>query len=997
MFVLVFVVMGIVSFFDLIIEETPKMDFPMVTVTAFYNGASPAEIETQIIKKLEDAIAEISQIESMDSYCYENYGMILIEFDMSADVNLKAIEVKDKIEPVSNELPRDADKPVVSKFDPTVEPIVDLILSGKGIDTLDLFEYADKKLRNQITVIEGVASVDIYGGKERQINVKLDNQLMNKYFTSINDIVNTVSDRNVNVPGGYIEGGTVRENVRFLGEFNSISDIADLRFVSREGKTLKISDVGTVEDSHKKIETYTKYNGEEVVGLSVRKLSDGDAVNIVREIRKVLKKIEKNLPSGVKLTIAYDSTQRLIKDTENTQVNIIIGILLTVIILFLFLENLRVTFIAAVVIPTSLISAFFPMQFSGFTINFITLLAIATSLGTLIANALVVIESVDQELRKGKSPHDAAVDGTQGAMMAVLAAAGTNLVVFTPISIMGGIVGQFMRSFGLTVIYATIFSILASFTLTPMMCGLLLRQRDGSRESGNGSMLRKIFLFPQRLQKWALDEYGIIFRKTIRHPIVTVLISIAIFISVGYPLRYIGSEFMPASDQDVIGVNIELPQGAVLERTLSVVEDMEEVISGIPEVRDYLSYAGIDGAENGSMIIMLTPSEERERSDADIINEIIPHAAKIPGASITLTRGGDQGGFGGDISINLAGTNYDRMIEISGRMMDIMMNTGYFRSVESSYKSPKEEIRFIPDDVRMIEAGASNGQVGDAISFAVKGHDRNLYKEESEEYAINFELADEYKESIEDISNVSVMTKDGLLSVAQLGKIVKTKGYSAIRRRDKSRIIQINGWLSKSTAGQVEQVLNEKFKQIDFPENYRYDYVGMQEIMAETAQEISKAFILAVIFTYMLLVAIMNSFKYPFVILTTVLTSFVGVFLIMFFMEFPINIGAMMAMVMIVGLVVNNAILMLDYTLHRMGRGDDVKDALWKGASVKFRAILMTSLAIVFGALPQIFDKFVGKASLGAVVVGGMLASIFFTFFLVPVIFRLLTGRTRRV
>jgi len=993
MFVLVFVVMGIVSFSDIIVEETPKMDFPMVTVSAFYYGASPAEIETQIIKKLEDAVAEISQIESIDSYCYENYGMLLIEFEMSADVNFKAIEVKDKIEPVTNELPRDAEKPVVSKFDPTVEPILDLILVGDGVDTLELFEYADKKLRNQLTVIEGVASVDIYGGKERQINVWLDNQLMNRYFTCITDIVGTVNGRNMNVPAGYIEGGATRENVRFLGEFTSVEDIENMQFVSREGRTLKISDVGTVEDSYKKVETYTRYNGQEVVGLSIKKLSDGDAVNIVEDIRSVIKEIKKSLPEGMELKVAYDSTERLLKDTNNTLMNIIIGIALTVLILFLFLENLRVTFIAAVVIPTSLISAFFPMQFSGFSINFITLLAIATSLGTLIANALVVIESIDRELEKGKNPQDAAVDGTKGAAVAVFAAAGTNLVVFTPIAIMGGIVGQFMRSFGLTVIYATLFSILASFTLTPMMCGLFLKRRDESH-NGNGSLLRKIFLFPQTLQKWALGEYHVIFNKTMRHPVITILLSLLICISVAFPLKYIGSEFMPSSDMDVLALTIELPQGAVLDRTLAVVEDVENILKGYPEVEDYTSYVGIDGAENGNIKVNLIPSEQRERSDKDIMNSIIPQIAQIPGAKITInSRGGHGGGFGGDVSINLIGVDYDKMIDLSKEMMDVMMKTGYFRSVESSYKSPKEEIRFIPNESRMIEAGVRNRQVGDAISYAIRGHDRNLYKEAGEEYNINFELADEYKEDVEDIKKISVMTKDGLLSVSSIGDIKKAKGYSMIRRRDKSRIIQINGWLSKSTAGQVQQILNGEFKKINFPEQYGYDFVGMQEMMEESGREIMKAFILAVLFTYMLLVSIMNSFKYPFVILTTVLTSFVGVFLILFFLEFPINIGAMMAMVMIVGLVVNNAILMLDYTLHRMNKGDNVKEALWKGASVKFRAILMTSLAIVFGALPQVFDKFVGKASIGAVVVGGMLASIFFTFFLVPVLFRLFSRK----
>ncbi len=995
MFVLVFVVMGIVSFSNLIIESSPKMDFPMVTINTYYGGASPAEIETQVIKKIEDAVAEISEIKKIESFAYESFGLVLIEFDIKADVNLKAIEVKDKLEPVTNELPQDADKPVVSKFDPTVEPIIDLILSGDGVSSLELFEYADKKLRNQLTVIEGVASVNIYGGKKRQINVKLDYQLMNKYFTSIDDIINTVSGRNVNVPGGAIESSVSRENIRFLGEFVSVSDIADMQFVSREGKILKISDVGTVEDSFKKVETYTRFNGKDVVGLSVKKLSDGDAVSIVKKIRKVLKKIGNTLPEGMKLSISYDSTVRVIADTNSTLVNILLGIFLTVIILFLFLEDLRVTFIAAIVIPTSLISAFFPMDFSGFTINFVTLLAIATSLGTLIANALVVIESIDQELSRGKNSQDAAIDGTKGAMVAVLASAGTNLVVFTPISFMGGIVGQFMKSFGLTVVYATIFSILASFTLTPMLCGLILKPKKKEHVSKKKNLLKWIFLFPQRVQKSALEEYHVIFKKIFKHPFITVLVSFIILISMGYPLKYIGSEFMPHSDEDVIRANIELPQGALLDTTLSVVKDIEGLLKDIPEISNYLAYVGIDGTENGELIISLNPSEQREKSDLDIINELIPEAAKIPGAVIAFSQGGGHG-FGGDVSVNLHGTDYDEMIAVSRKMKDIMMKTGYFRSVESTYKTPKDEIRFIPDDERMIEAGVFNSQVGDVISYAVKGHDRNLFKEKGEEYNINIELSDEYKEKIDDVKNISVMSKDGLLAISQLGEIKKTKGYSMIRRRDKLRVIQVNGYLSKSTAGQVQVVLDEKFKEIDFAEGYGYNYVGMAEIQEETGREIGKAFLLAVIFTYMLLVAILNSFKYPFVIITTVLTSFVGVVLLLFFLEFSINIGSMMAIVMLVGLVVNNAILMLDYTLHRMENGDSVKEALWQGASVKFRAILMTSLAIIFGALPQVFDKFAGKASIGGVIVGGMLASVFFTFFLIPVLFNFLAKKQKR-
>ena len=992
MLVLVFVVMGIVSFNNIIIESTPKMDFPFVTVKAMYNGASPVEIETQMVKKIEDAVAEISQIKQIQSFSYEGFGFVLIEFEMGTDANLKAIEVKDKVESITNQLPRDANKPVVSKYDPLIEPVIDLVLVGdKQTDSLELYEYADKNLKNIISVIEGVASVEVHGGKERQINIKLDSQLMKKYFISIEDVVNTVSGRNINVPGGAIETDVTKENIRFLGEFESIDDIAQMELVSREGLRLKLSDIATVKDSYKKVETYTRYNGRDAVGLSVKKLSDGDAVSIIKKIRKTLEKIKNKLPENMELIIAYDSTINLLSETNNTLVNILIGIALTVLILFLFLENLRVTFIAAIVIPTSLISAFFPMSFSHFSINFITLLAIATSLGTLIANALVVLESVDQKLNAGLDPVNAAIKGTKEASVAVLASAGTNLVVFTPIAFMGGMVGQFMKQFGLTIIYATLFSILASFSLTPMLCALLLKPRDEKKSNGrNGNLLKKIFYFPQKLQKNLLGEYKIIFNKILKHPKSTLLISSIILISTFFCLKYIGNEFMPSSDQNVISADIDLPQGSTINKTLSIVKDIEDIIKTVPEVESYLSYAGIDSAEKASVTVNLIPYKTRKRTDMKIINSLIPVAAGIPGAEIGFTRVMAQGGslFGGDVSINLSGKDYETMIDISKKMKEIMLKTGYFRSVNSSYKTPKEEIRFIPDDNKMITAGVYNSLVGDVIKFSVSGNTDNLYKEKGQEYKINIELDDIYKKTVDDIKNIPVMSKDGLLAISRLGKVIKKQGYSTIMRRNKKRVIQIDGYLSKSTSGQVQIILAEEFKAINLPEGYGYEYIGMAEMQEESAREISKAFLLAVIFTYMLLVSIMNSFRYPFVILTSVLTAFVGVFFILFFLEFSINIGSMMAMVMVVGLVVNNAILMLDYTLGRINEGKEVREALWLGASVKFRAILMTSLAVIFGALPQIFDQFEGKASIGAVIIGGMLASIFFTFFLIPVLFR---------
>ncbi|MFC1521366.1 efflux RND transporter permease subunit [Elusimicrobiota bacterium] len=983
MFVLVFVVLGIVSYSNLIIEKAPRIDFPLVSIKTVYFGASPEEIETQIIKKIEDAIAEISQIEKIQSMAYENFGFTMIEFEIDADVNIKSIEVKDKVEPILNTLPEGAQKPEISRFDPMISPIMDLVLSSDKHDERALFEYADKKLSNLLSVTEGVASVDIYGGKERQINVWLEPPLMNKHFLGISNIVDALSFKNLNIPGGAIDKFRSRSSVRMMGEFSSVEDIADMGIVSAEGKKLKLSDVARVEDGHKKVETITRFNGKNVVGLSIKKLSDGDNISIVRKVRKTLIEVEKILPQGMKLEVAFDSSKRILSDTYKTVKNIIFGILLTIVILFLFLGDWRTTVVASLVIPTSLISTFFLLDLSGYSINFMTLLAAATALGTLIANSLVVIESVVLHLETGKPPVQAAIEGTSEASVAVFAAAGTNLVVFTPLAFMGGIVGQFMEQFGMTVVYATIFSILASFSLTPMLCALLFKQRKGGKDKASQGLMSA---WSQKALSFLVAEYKPVFEATFKHPWLTIALCVLIFMSARYPLRYVGNEFMAPSDQDKIGIHIELPQGALLESAREAAISLEGLVGKIPEVTSYLTYIGIDGPENARINANLLELEKRKKSDLDIISELTPEIAGIPGAKISLMRG-DEGPQEADLTINLAGTDYGKMISISEDMKEIMLESGYFRSVDSSHKEPKEEIRFVPDQEKMIRFGVKNMDVGNAIRWAIAGNDDNIFKESGQEYDINVKYDESYKQSLEDISRITVMSRDGLVPISLLGELKKGRGFASLKRRDKERVVQLTAYMAKATAGQAQAHLDSEFKKIDFPEGYRYMYVGMAEIQEESNRELGRAGLLAIIFTYMLLVAILNSFTHPFAIVSSIATSFIGVFYMLFFMGFSMNIGSMMAMVMLVGLAVNNAILMLDYALKKMAQGKDVTEALWLGASFKFRAILMTSLAVVFGAFPQIFDQFLVKASMGAVIIGGMLGSIFFTFLLVPVLF----------
>jgi HAE1 family hydrophobic/amphiphilic exporter-1 len=989
MFVCVFVVLGIASFYTLSIESTPKVDFPIVTVSVEYPGATPLEVETLVVKQIEDAVSELSEIDKITSRSYDGFGYIFIEFLMSADVNVKSIEVKDKVEAILNDLPEDIEKPIIEKFDPLVEPVMDLVLSSDTVDARDLYEYADKTLKTRLASVKGVAKIDVSGGKKRQINVRLDPMLMKQHYITIADVIAAMRAKNTNIPGGLLEKDFSSLSVRFVGEFQDIDEISNMMLTSQDGTRFPLHEIATVEDSHKKIETIARYNGKDVVGLSLNKVSDGNAVDIARDVRRRLDQFRAFLPQGMSLDIASDTTSFVVNETHDTLINILIGILLTVIILFLFTGQARLTFIAAIVIPTSLISAFFLMSASAFTINVMTLLAIATALGTLIANAIVIVENVLVHLDHKETPVHAAIDGTKEVAGAVMAATGTNLVVFTPIAMMGGIVGQFMKSFGLTVVYATVFSLLASFTLTPMLCALLLKKR-GNKKKANGrdfNPLHKLVKVVNNGVEFLKKEYRSIFDLMFKFPKTTVLLLIVLFVSLRFIMPFVDNEFFPQSDEDTINVQIVMPQGSTIVRTLAVCEMIEERIEKISEKTSYLTAIGENGVENAAIIVDLVPSATRERSDADIIDELIPFMAQIPDAEISLERGIRHRSGEGDVSINVYGIDYDKMIELSQLMKAKMEQSGYFRSVNSSYRTPKKEIQFIPDQERLIQYGVTNAQVGSTVRSSIFGNTDIIYKERGEEYDINVELNDVYAMDADDIGEITVRSTKGLIPITALGTLKNDTALPTIWHRDKNRVIRLEGYLSKSALGYVKMALAKEFKDLPFEEGYGYTYVGQSEHQEETGREIGKAFILAVILTYMLLSALLNSGMYSLPIMLSVVTSFIGVFFSLFFLGQSMNIASMLGMVMLVGLVVNNAILLLDYTLLKMKEGVPVKEALWLGASVKFRAIIMTSLAIVLGVLPQLNSISPSKQSMGAVIIGGMLASIVFTFLFTPVAF----------
>ncbi len=1004
MFVLVFVVLGVYSYSNLLVEKFPKVDYPIVTVSVIYPGATPLEVETLVVKKVEDAVSEISEIKKIKSQSYDSLGFVSIEFLLSADVNVKSIEVKDKVDAILNGLPDAIKKPVIEKYDPLVQPVMDLVLSSDTVDVRELYEYADKSLKTKFSSIAGVAKVDVYGGKKRQVNVRLDPMLMKQRYISIGEVISQMLVKNKNIPAGNLEKGFNSLSVRFIGEFQSVDEISGMELVSSDGSTFLLKDIAAVEDSYKKVETQARFDGKEVVGLSINKSSDGNAVSISRAMRRRLNEFRATLPKGMKLDIASDTTSFIINETNATQESILLGLIFTALILYFFLGRWETTFIACIIIPTSIVSTLFPMWMSNFSINTMTLVAMATVLGTLISNALVIIENVLVHLERHDNPERAAIDGTKEVVVPIIAATGTNLVVFMPIAMMSGIVGLFMKSFGLTVVYATLFSLLASFSLTPMLCAAILKPKADKKISVSNKFFHGVFAPLRLMRKWIdvgmeflKKEYKYLFDAIFRHPKTTVVTVAFLFAASLFILPYIESDFAPQSDEDQIKINIVLPQGSTIERTVEAVKEVEAYLDKLPEKKSYLTNIGKNGVENAQITLDLIPLKERKRKDTDIMDVLTQEMAKIPDIETSFERGITIEAGIGDIAIDLYGVDYDTMIKISGQMKEIMQESGYFRSVISSYKDPRSEIQLVPRQERLIEYGLTAADTGSVLRASIYGEDSNVYKEKGEEYKVNIELNDKYAQDFDDLKIVSIRSRKGLIPINELGELKTDKAIPTIRHRDRKRVIHIDGFLGKSAFGYVSGVLDKKFKAIDFPEEYGYRYVGNAETMNESNRELVKAFILAVILTFMLLCALMNSLvAYPLAVIATVATSMIGMILGLFFFGYSINVASLMGVVMLVGMVVNNAILLLDYTLIKMREGVPVKEALWLGASEKFRVIIMTSLAIILGVLPQLWSVMEVKRSMGAVMTGGMLASVVFTFVLVPVVFWYLEPFERR-
>jgi len=995
-----FIVLGIYSYSRMPIELMPNVEFPFVIVSTVYPGASPGEVESQVTKKIEDAVSTIANVKNLTSQSQENLSQVFIEFQLETDVDLDAIDVKDKVDAIQSSLPDNAEKSVISKFDFSAYPIMELAISAPR-PLEEIYRVADKVIKDRLSRINGVAQVDITGKRQREIRVEVAPERLRAYGLSLLDVVGAVAAENLSVPAGHITRGAREITLRMTGEVSNPAEIGDFRLQLSKGGTIPLSEVADIVDATEELRESSTYNGEAVIGLSINKRSDGNTVQIAADVEKALAELRNVLDPDIAVTIT-DNTATFVKaSVSDVLSNVMIGILLTALLLLLFLHNWQQTIVAALSMPISVVATFLLMEQSHFTINVMTLLALGISIGTLVTNSIVILENITRYVHLGMDPHEAAVKGTGEVAIAVAASTLTNIVVFTPIAFMKGIIGRFFLQFGLTVVYATIFSIAVSYTIVPMLAARVIKPETKTRSGPRVPFAERIAKKWDAFYDVMAADYRAALSHFLSHRLRYVLITVLILVGSVFLLGIVGGEFMPRIDQNMAVVTIELPPGTSLDRTREIATRVEDVLRKHQEVKGVIVKIGgsTQGVEDATIIATLVDRSERRLHVTDFVNVLRPELAEIPDAELRLaTETGMTGGGEADLAVDILSSDQPRLEAVADSAVAIMRRIPGLVEIQTSQKAGKPEISVVPRRNQLSEQGLSAAGMGSMMRAAYEGVDAGVYREGGEEYDIKVKYAAADREDPAFIADMTLPSQTGsAIPLSDVGDLDPHAGESQIMRKDKQRMIEVTANIAKGNLSGVRKIFDAELAKIDIPPQVRVRYGGNAEIQDESFASIFTALILAIILIYVVMAAIMESFVHPFTIMLTLPLGLVGVAISLFLFGETVNIFSLMSMVMLTGIVVNNAILMLDYTAQLRAKGTKVREALLEACSTRLRPILMANLAIVIGIIPQLVFGGAGvelRAPMAVVQIGGIIVSTFFTLFIIPIGYSILDKLT---
>ena len=1000
------VVLGLSSFLQMNTELNPDIEFPFVIISTVYPGAGPSSVETDVTNKIEDAVNTIAGIKEIQSYSRESYSLVFIQFTLETKADVAAQDVRDKIAGISDDLPSDIESPVIQKFDFASRPVVTLSIASERSQK-EITSFAKNFLKRRLETVPGVGSVDIVGGSEREIQALLDLDKINALGITPGEIMMAVQSSNFELPAGNLSRGPRDLSVRTVGRVNTVDELAQVIVHNSDGKIIRLTDIADVIDGVKEKESLSSLNGKESVTLSLVKQSGANIVKVADGILQRLDEIHDEIPSDIKVTVVSDDSEFIKESIHDMIFDLIYGGLLAVLVIFMFLANLRSTLISGLAIPTSIIATFFIMKLFGFTINMMTLLALSLSVGLLIDDAIVVIENIYRHLDAGESPIQAARNATQEIGLAVMATTFSIVVVFLPVAFMSGIVGRFFYQFGITVAAAVIISLFVAFTLTPMLSSRFLKKEEEIGKSRPG-----LLNIPGNIIRWILRKWNSFFSElnvrykttlawVLKHRFITLSIATAIFFaSLLLPmLGLLGSEFMPQSDQSQFLVIFKSGPDVSLERTGELAKKIEERVSKYPEVDFMLTTIG--GAQTpvneGQVFVKLKPISERAKSSFELISQAREDLANIAGLTIRVQAQAGEAGGNQDVEYSARGPDINEVKTLASQMEEFMREAPGAIDIENSEKLARPEAQIEVKRDLANDLGISIAQVATTARNLVDGVVVSRFKEKDEEYDIRVRLAEAFRRNIDDLEQIKIKSgkkvrgQDLIVNLGHVANLTMASGPTEIRRYNRQREVRVGcnimeGFASSDVVG----YMSRKISEMHIPAGYKISVVGTAEIQEESFANIFMSLILAVVFIYLLLASQFESFIDPLVIMLSLPLAIVGALLTLFIWHSTLNIVSLIGIIMLMGLVTKNAILLIDFIKQQRRKGVERLQAILIAGPIRLRPILMTTFAMIFGMIPVALGLGEGagfKAPMGRAIIGGLISSTALTLVIIPVVY----------
>ncbi|QAZ38663.1 nodulation protein NolG [Methylibium sp. Pch-M] len=1023
MVMLSFVVLGLFSYQRLSVDQFPNIDFPTVVVQFDYPGASPEIVESEVTKKVEEAVNTVAGINSLYSRSYEGSSIVIIEFNLDVDGRKAAEDVREKVALVRPLLREEVEEPRVSRFDPASQPVFNVaVLSEDGRrSTQELTTWATQVLQKRLENVRGVGAVSLIGGLEREINIYLRPAAMEALGVSVEQVLAAVKSENQELPMGAIRSREQERVVQINARMKTPEDFRDI-VVARKGAAgnnlsagapIRLRQLADVVDGPQELETLALYNGQRTVLLSVQKSQGENTIAVVDGLQRALENARDVTPPGIRTEINRDNSRSIRVSVANVKRTLIEGAALTILIVFLFLNSWRSTVITGLTLPIALIGTFLFMYAFGFTINTITMMALSLCVGLLIDDAIVVRENIVRHVQMGKSPHQAALDGTQEIGLAVLATTLSIVAVFLPIGFMGGIVGKFFHEFGLTIVAAVLISMFVSFTLDPMLSSVWNDPQAHGAHRGPpltlydrtiGRVTGAFDRFTGRLS----NGYQRILRWSLAHRLATLGLAVATFAGSFFVIPLLGAEFVPKADFSETQLNFYTPVGSSIELTEQRAKQIDQVLREMPEVRYTVTTINSGqalGKIYGAVYVRLVDRKDRVRDVAQLAVPLRERLAGIPGITVTNIGQTDLGG-GKSLQFSIQGPDLAELARLSALITAKLRDIPGLVDLDSTLKPDKPTVSIEVKRDAAADAGLNVDALAGSLRTLVAGTTvGNWRAPDGENYDVNVRLAPESRHSLADLARLPLnvtAAADGaprIVRLSQVAEVSPSTGPNQINRRDLNREINIDANAFGRSSGDVSADIRKLLDSVAWPPGYRYSFGGSTKNMQESFSYAIGALALAVVFIYMILASQFRSFLQPLALMSSLPLTLIGVVLALLAFRSTLNMFSIIGIVMLMGLVTKNAILLVDFAIRSregthgaagehapMGR----EDALLHAAQVRLRPILMTTLAMIFGMVPLAFALSEGseqRAPMGQAVIGGVITSSLLTLVVVPVIY----------